>query len=131
MQSCHRVYRDQLRLTEGHLETLQENANASLELLSSLSNAFKAVEAQTSTFQAQCEGLLQDQKRITNLADEIGENLQYYAYLDPITRRLNAPGAGNFVRDHEYSEMLSNLDTCLEYMQSHVRQTGITLVTGH
>ncbi|KAF2099960.1 golgi complex component Cog3, partial [Rhizodiscina lignyota] len=118
----YRVYRDQLRLTENHLDTLQDNTISTLELLSSLSDAFKAVEAQTSTFRAQCEGLLQDQKRITTLADEIGENLQYYAYLDPITRRLNAPGAGNFVRGREFSEMLSNLDACIEYMQSHPNQ---------
>lgn len=104
------------------MDTLQDNTASTLELLSSLSDAFKAVEAQTSTFRAQCEGLLADQKQITTLADEIGENLQYYAYLDPITRRLNAPGAGNFVRGREFSDMLSNLDACIEYMQSHSNQ---------
>ncbi|TKA70672.1 hypothetical protein B0A49_03479 [Cryomyces minteri] len=36
-----------------------------------------------------------------------------------MTRKLNAPGAGNFVRGKEFSEMLSNLDRCLEYMQAH------------
>lgn len=116
------MYRDQLRLTEAHLENLLGNTNSNLEILSSLSNDFKAVDAQTSAFRAQCEGLLADQKRITNLADEIGENLQYYAYLDPITRRLNAPGAGNFVRGKEYSDMLSNLDACIDYMQTHPQQ---------
>ncbi|KAK5005376.1 Golgi transport complex subunit 3, partial [Cryomyces antarcticus] len=49
----------------------------------------------------------------------MAENLQYYTYLEPITRKLNAPGAGNFVRGKEFSEMLSNLDRCLEYMQAH------------
>ncbi|KAF2463850.1 uncharacterized protein BDR25DRAFT_105854 [Lindgomyces ingoldianus] len=48
------------------------------------------------------------------------QNLRYYLYLEPITKRLNAPGAGNIVRGKEFTEMLSNLDNCLEYMQSHI-----------
>lgn len=57
---------------------------------------------------------------MTELANELGQNLKYYAFLEPVTRRLNAPGAGNFVRSKEFSEMLSRLDDCLEYMASHV-----------
>ena len=57
---------------------------------------------------------------MTALADHVGHNLQYYNYLDPITRRLNAPGVGHFVRGDDFSQMLSQLDECLEYMQAHV-----------
>lgn len=117
-----RQYHDQLRLTGDHLGNLQENTTSALTLLSTLSHAFKTVEAQTSSFQAQCEGLLAEQKRINTLADDIGHNLQFYAYLDPITRRLNAPGAGNYVREKEFSDMLENLDACIEYMQNHPNQ---------
>ena len=54
------------------------------------------------------------------LADKFEGNLKYYNYLEPVTRRLNAPGAGNFVRSKEFSEMLARLDECLEYMAAHV-----------
>jgi hypothetical protein len=118
------MYKDQLLLTESHLNSLLASANATLQLLSNLSNSFKAVDTQTTAFQAQCEDLLNDQKRTTKLADDISKNLSFYTYLEPITRRLNAPGAGNFVRSKEYSEMLSNLDACLDYMQAHVRNIG-------
>lgn len=57
---------------------------------------------------------------MTGLADALGENLKYYNYLEPVTRRLNAPGAGSFVRSKEFSEMLSRLDDCLNYMAVHV-----------
>lgn len=59
---------------------------------------------------------------MTKLADDMKENLQYYAYLEPITRRLNAPGASNVVTRSEFPEMLSNLDSCLDYMQGHPKQ---------
>ena len=116
-----RLYHDQLHLAERHLDSLLSGAHSALALLSSLSSTFKAVEAQTTAFQAQCEDLLNDQKRTMRLADDISENLQYYTYLEPMTRRLNAPGAGRLVGGKEFSEMLSNLDACLEYMQAHVR----------
>lgn len=114
-------YRDQLHLAEQHLGSLLSGANTALQLLSGLSNNFKAVEAQTTAFQGQCEDLLNDQKRTMKLADGIAENLQYYTYLDPMTRRLNAPGAGRLVGGKEFTYMLSNLDACLEYMQAHAR----------
>lgn len=57
---------------------------------------------------------------MTGLADDLRDNLKFYDYLEPITRRLNAPGAGNFVRSKEFSDMLSHLDVCLNYMAAHV-----------
>jgi len=99
-----------------------ESTNSSLTLLSSLAESFKAVEAQTSAFQEQCQDLLSEQKRLTKLSDGIQESRQYYEYLEPITRRLNAPGAGNLVRAKEFPEMLKNLDACLDYMQAHPKQ---------
>ena len=103
-----------------HLDCLLSDTTSTLDHLASLANSFKEVEAQTTIFQKQCEGLLGEQKRITGLADELEHNLKYYNYLEPVTRRLNAPGAGNFVRSKEFSEMLARLDECLEYMALHV-----------
>lgn len=118
----YQVYREQLRLAESHLDRLLASANSTLDLLQSLSNSFNAVDKQTTAFQAECEDILNDQKRTTKLADAIGENVQYYTYLDPIQKRLNAPGAANLVRRKEFAEMLSNLDVCLDYMDGHPNQ---------
>ncbi|KAM0195515.1 hypothetical protein ACHAPA_003019 [Fusarium lateritium] len=113
------LYRDQLSLTERHLDGLIEDANATLKLLTSLSNSFGSVEAQTSTFQSQCEELLQEQRRLEALADEVGTDLHYYAYLDNATRRLNAPGASRLVDDASFGEMVENIDACIVFMENH------------
>jgi hypothetical protein len=115
----YKLYQDQLHLTRSHLDSIVSDTTATLDVLSSLSESFKAVDEQTTAFRTQCEGLIDDQKRITKLADDMEQNLRYYLYLEPITKRLNAPGAGNFVRGKEFTDMLSNLDNCLEYMQGH------------
>jgi hypothetical protein len=114
-----RLYQDQLYLTRSHLDNIITDTSSTLGILSSLSESFRVVEAQTTAFRTQCEGLVDDQKRVTKLADDIEQNLRYYLYLEPITKRLNAPGAGNIVRGKDFTEMLLNLDSCLEYMQAH------------
>lgn len=113
------LYQEQLQLSHQHLDSILASTTSTLSLLSSLSDSFKAVEAQTTAFQAQCQSLISEQRRITSLADDMDDNLRYYTYLEPMTRRLNAPGASNLVRDRDFPEMLANLDQCLEYMQEH------------
>ncbi|CZT09685.1 related to conserved oligomeric Golgi complex component 3 [Rhynchosporium agropyri] len=118
-ESQEQLYRDQLVISERHLDTLINDTSAALDLLASLSESFKAVESETATFQAQCEDLLDEQKRLRDLADEVGTDLQYYAYLEPLTRRLNAPGSGRLVRNDDFLDMLLNLNTCIDFMVQH------------
>ena len=72
-------------------------------------------------FQARCEDVLAEQKRLKLLSDEVGTGLQYYAYLESVTRRLNAPGASSVIGDDGFVEILTNLDACIEYLIAHVR----------
>jgi hypothetical protein len=118
--SAPRLYHDQLALSERHLDTLLSDTASALDLLANLSESFRKVESETTAFQAQCEDLLGEQKRLRDLADEVGTDLQYYAYLEPLTRRLNAPGAGRVVRSDDFLDMLMNLNTCIEFMDQHV-----------
>ncbi|WQF78598.1 Putative oligomeric Golgi complex, subunit 3 protein [Colletotrichum destructivum] len=113
------LYNDQLTLTERHLDTLIDDTNAALKLLTTLSESFQSVEAQTSSFQSQCEDLLSEQRRLEKLADEVGTDLHFYAYLDNVSRRLNAPGAGRLVDDDSFGEILRNLDSCIGFMSKH------------
>ncbi|EMR69779.1 putative sec34-like family protein [Eutypa lata UCREL1] len=113
------IYQDQLEVTERHLDILIEGANDALQLLASLADSFRAVESQTSSFQAQCDDLLTEEKRLRKLADEVGTDLHYYAYLDGVTRRLNAPGASRLVDHQNFGEILTNLDACIGFMMKH------------
>ncbi|KAI8258094.1 Conserved oligomeric Golgi complex subunit 3 [Colletotrichum sp. SAR11_239] len=113
------LYKDQLTLTERHLDALIDDTNAALKLLTTLSDSFQSVEAQTSSFQSQCEELLSEQQRLEKLADEVGTDIHFYLYLDNVTRRLNAPGAGRLVDDDSFGEVLRNLDSCINFMSKH------------
>lgn len=126
-KSC-RIYQDQLEVTERHLDILIEGANDALQLLASLADSFRAVESQTSSFQAQCDDLLTEEKRLRKLADEVGTDLHYYAYLDGVTRRLNAPGASRLVDHQNFGEILTNLDACIGFMMKHVSFAIFSLI---
>jgi conserved oligomeric Golgi complex subunit 3 len=125
------LYRDQLALSERHLDSLLSDTTSALVLLASLSDSFKAVDSETTAFQAQCEDLLAEQKRLRDLADEVGTDLQYYAYLEPLTRRLNAPGAGRIVRSDDFLDMLLNLNTCVDFMDQHVSVRHLSPIPSH
>jgi conserved oligomeric Golgi complex subunit 3 len=112
-------------MTERHLEALIEDTDGALSLLESLSQSFRSVEDQTTSFQSQCDDLLSEQKRLQTLADEIGTDLHYYAYLDNVTRRLNAPGASRVVDDDAFVEVLDNLDLCIAFMTKNVSVRSI------
>ncbi|KAK2608001.1 hypothetical protein N8I77_006639 [Diaporthe amygdali] len=118
-QQEYTLYGEQLSMTERHLDTLIEDTNSALELLASLSESFRGVEEQTTSFQAQCEDLLSEQRRLQKLADEVGTDLHYYAYIDTISRRLNAPGASRLVEDDSFGEILENLDACIAFMEKN------------
>lgn len=109
-----------MALSERHLSNLLDDTSSALAILATLSESFKTVEVQTAAFQAQCEDLLAEQKRLRDLADEIGTDLQYYGYLEPLTRRLNAPGTSRLVRNDDFLDMLRNLNTCIDFMDQHV-----------
>ncbi len=113
------LYHDQLALSERHLDNLLEGTAAALDLLEDLSDSFKEVDAETTSFQARCADSLEEQKQLRDLVEEVGTNLQYYTQLEPITRRLNAPGASNILGDDSLVEIMSSLDACIEFMRTH------------
>lgn len=117
------LYHDELLMTERHLDALIDDADQALKVLESLCSSFRAVDSQTSSFKAQCDGLLTEKMHFETLAESVGMDLQYYTYLDSATRRLNAPGSGRLVEGGNFAEILSTLDSCIEFMTKNVSLT--------
>ena len=115
-----RMYDEQLLLARSRIDRLLDNVTSSVDLLTTLSSSFKVVRNQTSGFGSRSQEILSGQRKFQRLADDIDENVRYYEYLEPITRKLNAPGAGQLVGEKEFSDILSHLDACILYMEEHV-----------
>lgn len=119
MLSLNRNYLDELDAARDHLDELLKATAATLDQLTDISASFKSIDVQTTVFSEKSSGILQEQRRNEQHVDAISENLQYYEPLERIHRRLNAPGAGSFVRSSDFSDMLVTLDECIDYMQTH------------
>ena len=115
-------YERKLALAQSHLDSILAETDTSLDLLSTLADGFRAVEIQTGAFEKQCKGVSKEQAQMTKVVTDIEENLKYYSFLEPATKRLNAATVGAMVKTQEFSDLLSKLDECLEYMTSHVSQ---------
>ena len=122
LTECDSGYERKLALAQSHLESILAETDTSLNLLSTLAESFTAVETQTGAFEKQCESVSKEQAQMTKVVTDIEENLKYYSFLEPATKRLNAPTVGAMVKSQEFSDLLSKLDECLEYMTSHVSQ---------
>lgn len=115
-------YLDQLDAARSHLDELLASTTATLDQLAGISKAFRSIDQQTAAFQQQSATILNEQRQNERLATDLAENLKYYEPLERITRRMNAPGAGNFVRTQDFRDMLLTLDECIDYMQTHPEQ---------
>ena len=115
-------YLDQLDAARSHLDQLLTATTATLDQLADISKSFKSVDQQTAAFQKHSANILEEQRQNEKLATDLAENLKYYEPLERITRRMNAPGAGNFVRTQDFRDMLLTLDECIDYMQTHPKQ---------
>ncbi|TQS35245.1 hypothetical protein Golomagni_04339, partial [Golovinomyces magnicellulatus] len=115
----YKLYLDNLELFERHLDRIIIDTKSALSHLETLSKSFQSINSETTAFQMQCEKLLTEEKKLVDLTDEVGTALQYYAYLESLTRRLNAAGAGRIVTSEDFLDMLMNLNSCIEFMDKH------------
>ncbi|TGJ71023.1 Golgi transport complex subunit 3 [Orbilia oligospora] len=113
-----RVFQTRLQSHLYTCDSLLSEARETVALLDDLAKGFEAVREQTSSFQAACEELLSEQSRLSKLADDITANLEPFSVLESITRRLNAPGS-TIVTRPDFKDMLSKLDSCLDYVAAH------------
>ncbi|KAI7904190.1 Sec34-like family-domain-containing protein [Cokeromyces recurvatus] len=106
-----RIYKES---TEALLKSLEETNG----LFDELEHHYSFVEMRTRLVQTACESLLEDQDRLTELADELRERLSYFNELEPIAKLLNSPGE-DICLDKQFTPMLGKLDECIEYMKKH------------
>ena len=69
-------------------------------------------------FRVSFHGLLQD--RLVEMAEVIGQHLQYFQELESATKMLNHPGE-SLALQVDFLYMVECVDLCIEYLRQHVR----------
>lgn len=114
-----RTYRAVLQTKLHSCNTILSQTSALLSTLNTLKLGFSTVADQTSSFQSQCDTLVQEEEQLSRYADKLAENLQPFESLEPISRQLNAPGA-DFVTKPDFIESLKRVDQGLTYFKQNV-----------
>ena len=131
------VYRNHLSIVEMYMATCNDflaDVEATSKLFSELEKDYGFVDGRTGSIQAACENLLEEQHRLTRLADGLASRLEYFNRLEPIAKLFNSPG-DDICLNPEFIPMLEQLDKCLDYMEQHVSllfsKTSLTSITSH
>ncbi|GAA5843777.1 hypothetical protein JCM11251_006805 [Rhodosporidiobolus azoricus] len=111
-----------------HLSTLSQHISTCTSLLASLDAArgllseLSANEAyvseNSSALQAACEGMLEEQKHLLEVAEALTARLEYFRELERSVRLLNEPGEEVVLRA-EFLEGLDRVGVCLEYLRAN------------
>jgi len=112
------IFRDTANLHLFSCNKLLKQSDIVLDYINNLTKGFDNVHKETHSLQETCNGLLNEQARLTNLCDEIDKNLKVFENLDNITRQLNSPGT-DLVIKKTFPTLLDQLDEGLIYVQKH------------
>ena len=114
-----RTYRAVLQARLHSCNTILSQTSALLTTLNNLKLGFAAVADQTSSFQTQCNTLVEEEEQLSRYADKLAENIHPFESLEPVSRQLNAPGA-DFVAKPNFIESLKRVDQGLAFFRQNV-----------
>lgn len=115
------VYRNHLSIVELYKQACDdflEDLTITNQLFTDLEKDYSFVDLRTRSIQTACETLLEEEHRLTRLAEGLSERLAYFNQLEPIAKLFNSSG-DNICLSPEFIPMLDKLDDCIQYMQTH------------
>lgn len=98
------------------METQIQHVN---QILDDLKFNYKLVTSKTQNLQNACEQLLDEQRHLVSVSEDIGLKMKYFQELEGISKALNQPGE-ELVKEASFSLLLQKLDECLDFVQTHV-----------
>lgn len=114
------VYLQQLDRNIQQYDTIMaQSKRVNAELTQSIEK-FNSISSNTTKFVNKTRNLYEETTELTKLYEGISPVLQYFDTLEPIIRRLNHSSSANLVRKNSFKTMLSNLDSSLIFLDSHL-----------
>lgn len=90
------------------------------QILDDLKFNYELVTSKTQNLQNACEQLLDEQRHLVSVSEDIELKMKYFQELEGISKALNQPGE-ELVKEAGFPLLLQKLDECLGFVQTHVR----------
>lgn len=111
-------YHGQLESRTKDCDVLLDQIDGALSALDSLASEYAFVSNKTSSLNLASEQLIQEQKKLNEIGDEIKRRLHYFTQSELLLQRLHSPTLS--VASELFLETLNRIDECLEYLHANV-----------
>lgn len=116
-----RVYLSQLEQHKEDCKDLLKQVANTLDNLSKLGSQYTFVSNKTNSLHEACQQMLDDQTKLSAMADDLENRISYFLEYEKIQSQLSSPTLS--VHGDHFRGILNRLDKCISYMQSHVSST--------
>jgi hypothetical protein len=79
------------------------------------------VNTKTSSLNEASENLIQEQRQLSEISDDIKFRLKHFTQAEHLIQRLQNPTFSP--ASEQFVEILANIDECIEYLKDHVRNS--------
>lgn len=93
--------------------------------IQSLESEYNFVSNKTSSLNSASEQLIQEQKKLNEIGNEIKRRLHFFTQSEQLMQRLHSPTLS--VSSEIFLETLNKIDECLEYLQSNVCRINLSV----
>lgn len=111
-------YHSQLESRTKDCDALLGQIDGALNALNALQLEYSLVSTKTSSLNTASEQLIQEQKKLNEIGDEIKRRLHFFTQSEILLQRLHSPTLS--VASDMFLETLNRIDECLEYLHSNV-----------
>lgn len=118
MDDIYIEYYEQLQTRSEDCDNLLHQIDGALQALGSLESEYNFVSNKTSSLNTASEQLIQEQKKLNEIGNEIKRRLHFFTQSEQLMQRLHSPTLS--VSSEIFLETLNKIDDCLEYLQSNV-----------
>lgn len=113
-------YYQQLEERTKECDKILNEIDVSLDSLNLLTTQYNFVSNKTASLHLASENLIQEQKQLLDISDDIRARLKNFMQVEQISQRLQNPTFSP--ASEQFVEILNTIDECLEYMRVHVMQ---------
>ncbi|CAK7909094.1 conserved oligomeric Golgi complex subunit 3 [[Candida] anglica] len=111
-------FHQKCQLNLGSVTSLISQTDEIIQLLDDLTFKYNYVSRETSDFASKSQALMDKQRHLEDISQEISNNLAVFESLDSITKVLTSPGI-NIVKKHSFHNVLVKLDVSLDFIKQH------------
>lgn len=113
-----KAYVENLKNYKKKCDCIHETITNTFEFLNILQDNYTQVSLKTNSLHNACEQILNDQTKLVNTGDLVGNKLSYFTEVDVLVQKLNSPLMEN---NYEYIiPILSRIDECMNFFNNNV-----------